>query len=80
MKITGTDQTSHASPLPSDLIVQGQLRAHLRMLGTSTGHEFVVLRDPATQRFVVQVLEPGTKTVLDQFPMESILKQLPPTE
>lgn len=80
MKITGIDQTSHTSPLPNELIVPAQLRAHLRALGTSTGREFVVMRDPVTQRFVVRVLEPGTKTVLDQFPAESILKQLPPKE
>ncbi len=80
MKITGIDQTSYASSLNRDSIVQGQLRAQVRALGASTGRKLVVVRDAATQRFVVQVLDPGTSTIVDQFPAESILKQMSQSE
>jgi uncharacterized FlaG/YvyC family protein len=38
--------------------------------------EFAVVRDPASHRFVVHVMDRGTGTVLDQFPPETILKML----
>lgn len=38
--------------------------------------EFSVVRDPASQRFVVRVVERSTGTVLDQFPAESVLRLL----
>jgi uncharacterized FlaG/YvyC family protein len=41
-----------------------------------TGREYAVIRDPASQRFVVIVRDGETGTVLDQFPPESILKML----
>jgi uncharacterized FlaG/YvyC family protein len=38
--------------------------------------EFSVVRDPNSHRFVVEVVERSTGTVLDQFPAESLLKLL----
>ena len=38
--------------------------------------EFDVVRDPASHRFVVRVVERSTGTVLDQFPPESVLKMI----
>jgi uncharacterized FlaG/YvyC family protein len=38
--------------------------------------EFAVVRDPATQRFVVLVRERSTGTVLDQIPAESIVRMM----
>jgi uncharacterized FlaG/YvyC family protein len=38
--------------------------------------EFKVVRDPASQRFVIVVLEQSTGTVLDQYPPESVIKML----
>lgn len=35
-----------------------------------------MVRDPQSDRFVVQVLDTGTGKVIDQFPSESILKVL----
>lgn len=77
MRITGLDQASQSILfLNNDMTVQGQLLVYLRALGNRTGREFVVLRDAATERFVIQVLGSGTKTVIDQFPAEDILKQM----
>jgi len=41
-----------------------------------TGREYAVIRDPASQRFVVVVRDGETVAVLDQFPPENILKML----
>jgi uncharacterized FlaG/YvyC family protein len=41
--------------------------------------EFKVVRDPASQRFVIVVLEQSTGAVLDQYPPESVLKMLDQT-
>ena len=41
-----------------------------------TGREYAVIRDPASQRFVLVVRDGETGAVLDQFPPESILKML----
>jgi uncharacterized FlaG/YvyC family protein len=38
--------------------------------------EYAVVRDPASQRFKVVVLDQNTGAVLDQFPPEDILKML----
>ncbi|MGA2717146.1 MAG: hypothetical protein ABSG41_29035 [Bryobacteraceae bacterium] len=38
--------------------------------------EFKVVRDPASQRFVMVVVEQSTGTVLDQYPAEDVLKML----
>ncbi len=51
------------------------IQTHLRSLGDGAGTRFSVVRDPATQRFVVQVLDPESKTVVDQFPAEEIVKR-----
>ena len=67
-----------ASPYSASATQAEQLRlirTHLRSLGL-VGARFTVVRDPATQRFVVQMLDPDSRTVLDQFPAENILKQL----
>ena len=76
MRITGIAPTRPVA-LTDSQTVQRQLRSYLRNLGKTTGQRFAVVRDPSTQRFVVQILEADTRTVLDQFPAESILKQLP---
>ena len=52
------------------------IQTHLRSLGDGAGARFSVVRDPATQRFVVQVLDPVSKAVVDQFPAEDIVKRL----
>ena len=41
-----------------------------------TDREFSVVRDPNTHRFVVEIREQSTGTVLDQFPPEVILRLL----
>jgi hypothetical protein len=41
-----------------------------------TGREFTVVRDAASQRFVLRVVDSQTGAVLDQFPPEDILKML----
>jgi len=51
------------------------IQTHLRSLGDGAGTRFSVVRDPATQRFVVQVLDPESRTVVDQFPAEDIVKR-----
>ena len=38
--------------------------------------QFAVVRDPQTERFVVEVVEKSTGTVLDQFPAENALRLL----
>src|ERR1017187_2198751 len=41
-----------------------------------TGREYAVVRDPASQRFILIVRDEETGTVLDQFPPEEILRML----
>ncbi|HEX4136711.1 MAG TPA: flagellar protein FlaG [Bryobacteraceae bacterium] len=38
--------------------------------------KFSVVRDPGSHRFVIQVVDPMTGDILDQFPPEDILKLL----
>jgi hypothetical protein len=80
MRITGNTPITANDASFQDTSVLRQVRAQVRALGNDTGGQFAVVRDPATQRFVVQVLDPNTRAVLDQFPAESILKQLPPDQ
>lgn len=82
MSIGSQNSDSVSRATQADTAQLKRLRAVAASLNSTkgTGREFVVVRDRATQRFVVQVLEPGTKTVLDQFPAESILKQLSPEQ
>ena len=80
MRITGTNPIPSANPPADDAAVLRQARAYVRTLGDTVGGQFAVVRDPATQRFVVQILDPNTREVLDQFPAESILKKLPADE
>jgi hypothetical protein len=51
------------------------IQTQLRSLGDGAGARFSVVRDPATQRFVVQVVDPVSKTVVDQFPAEEMIKR-----
>jgi uncharacterized FlaG/YvyC family protein len=65
----------------SDLAQSGNLRTTLgavRQLNNLdiADREFAVVRDPASQRFVVQVVDKSSGTVIDQFPPEDILKML----
>jgi hypothetical protein len=76
MKISAANPgTTYAGTSSANAAQLRVLRTHLRSLGDGTG-EFSVVRDPATQRFVVQVLDPASKTVVDQFPAEDVLKRL----
>lgn len=75
MRITGTN--SIEGYVRSAEISQLQrLRGHLRTLGAAANGTFSVVRDPATQRFVVQLIDPESRTVIDQFPAENIVKRL----
>jgi hypothetical protein len=75
MKINTATQGDHYASSSSDLAQLRVIRTHLRSLGDGDAARFSVVRDPATQRFVVQVLDPESKTVVDQFPAENILKR-----
>jgi hypothetical protein len=77
MRITGTNSATPTNTVSGDAILLRQVRAQLRAFGGSAGGQLSVVRDPETQRFVIQVLDPETKAVLNQFPAESILRQLP---
>jgi uncharacterized FlaG/YvyC family protein len=76
MKISGDSTPIPAVGQSEDNSVVRQLRSHLRSLGDTAGVEFTVRRDPSTQRFVVQILDPETRAVLDQIPAENILKEI----
>lgn len=79
MRITG--RNSIVGDVPSFEMNQlPRLRGHLRALGDATTGKFSVVRDPATQRFVVQLADPESKTVIDQFPPEDIVKRLERTD
>jgi hypothetical protein len=67
MRITGTSPITSGSTATDDASSLRQARAYVRALGDTAGGVFAVVRDPATQRFVVQILDPNTKAVLDQF-------------
>ena len=68
MKISGDSSAIPAIGQSDDNSVMRQLRTHLRSLGDTAGVEFTVRRDPSTQRFVVQIVDPETRAVLDQIP------------
>jgi hypothetical protein len=75
MKINfATSADAHAGPLGEDAQLR-LIQTHLRLLGEGAATRFSVVRDPATQRFVVQVLDPESKAVVDQFPAENIVKR-----
>lgn len=75
MQITAVNSADIYRKTPNEAAQAGSLRTRLRSLGDGAG-EFNVVRDPATQRFVVQVLDPESKAVIDQFPAEDVLKRL----
>lgn len=75
MQITAVNSAAAYGRTPDEAAQLRSLRTRLRSLGVGAG-EFNVVRDPATQRFVVQVLDPESKTVIDQFPAEDVLKRL----
>lgn len=74
MKINSANPSNHYADSSGDLTQLRVIRTYLRSLGDGDAARFSVVRDPATQRFVVQVLDPESKTVVDQFPAENILK------
>lgn len=69
------DRTARSSDLHPDrtTLLRSQLDALRRSIPDK---EISVVRDPQSDRFVVQVLDTGTGKVIDQFPSESILKVL----
>ena len=75
MRITGTNSIEGYVP-SGELSQLRRLRAHLRALGDAASGTFSVVRDPATQRFIVQLIDPESQTVIDQFPAENIVKRL----
>jgi uncharacterized FlaG/YvyC family protein len=91
MEITSLNRIAAAgsrNPEQSELDRNDALRnAHttVRTLNSRNipDREFAIVRDPASHRFVVQVLDRTTGDVIDQFPPEDILKflsQFDPTQ
>jgi uncharacterized FlaG/YvyC family protein len=79
--ISRTDPSGPVGANKTDSGQSGNLRnafAAVRKLNNLdiADREFSVVRDPASHRFVVVVLDRSTGTVLDQFPPEDILKML----
>ena len=74
----GSSLPSAAQPLLSQSTNSRDAFSAARQL-TNLGiadREYTVVRDPASHRFVVVVLDGKTGDVLDQFPPENILKML----
>ena len=69
------DRTARSSDprLDRTTLLKNQLDALRRSIPDK---EISVVRDPQSNRFVVQVLDTGTGKVIDQFPSETILKVL----
>jgi hypothetical protein len=75
MNITAaTSADSQAAGSSGDITQLRFIRSYVRSLGEG-GARYSVVRDPDTQRFVVQVVDPVSKAVLDQFPAEDIVKR-----
>lgn len=73
--------TDSGPPLPNpDAIDRNRLlresRVRRDLLENTLRVDYEVKRDLQTQRFVVEVLDPASREVLDQFPSESVLKQI----
>ncbi|HXE64443.1 MAG TPA: hypothetical protein VN519_12935 [Bryobacteraceae bacterium] len=75
MRITGTNSIEGYAR-GGELNQLQRLRSHLRVLGDAATGTFSVVRDPTTQRFIVQLIDPESQTVIDQFPAENIVKRL----
>lgn len=75
MRVTGTNLIT-ADARSAEISQLQRLRSQLRLLGDGVTGTFSVVRDPATQRFVVQLIDPESKAVIDQFPAEDIVKRL----
>jgi hypothetical protein len=74
MKITSAASADAQGGSSGDVTQLRFIRSYVRSLGDGGAH-FSVVRDPDTQRFVVQVVDPESKAVLDQFPAEDIVKR-----
>lgn len=74
MKITTSNSADAQAGSSADNTQLRFIQSYVRSLGDSGGR-FSVVRDPDTQRFVVQVVDPVSKAVLDQFPAEDIVKR-----
>jgi uncharacterized FlaG/YvyC family protein len=73
---SASDQSASVESNQSQLLRNAATTARaLNDLGIAD-REFKVVRDPASQRFVIVVLEQSTGAVLDQYPPESVLKML----
>ena len=75
MTITSASPIEAYAGSSGDVAQVRLIQTQLRSLGDGDATRFSVVRDPDTQRFVVQVLDPESKTVVDQFPAEDILKR-----
>lgn len=75
MTITSASPTDAYAGASGEAAQLRLIRTQLRSLGDGDATRFSVVRDPDTQRFVVQVLDPESKAVVDQFPAENILKR-----
>jgi len=75
MTITSVSPIDTYAGSSGDVAQLRLIQKHLRSLGDGDATRFSVVRDPATQRFVVQVLDPESRAVVDQFPAENILKR-----
>jgi hypothetical protein len=75
MKIDSASSTHAYAGSSADNAQLRLIQTRLRSLGDGAHTRFSVVRDPATQRFVVQVLDPESNAVVDQFPAENIVKR-----
>jgi hypothetical protein len=75
MTITSAIPTDAYAGYSGDAAELRLIQKQLRSLGDGDAMRFSVVRDPDTQRFIVQVLDPESKAVVDQFPAENILKR-----
>jgi len=74
MKITSGTSADGPGGSSTDATQLRFIQSYVRSLGDG-GARLSVVRDPETQRFVVQVVDPVSKTVLEQFPAEDIVKR-----
>ena len=74
MQITSATSADAQAGSSTDATQLRFIQGYVRSLGDA-GARLSVVRDPDTQRFVVQVVDPESKTVLEQFPAEDIVKR-----
>jgi hypothetical protein len=74
MKINSATSADTQDGSSADVTQLRFIQGYVRSLGDGAAR-FSVVRDPDTQRFVVQVVDPVSKAVLDQFPAEDIVKR-----